>query len=109
MAETVKRLGATVVVAATNTLLYQCPAGKSAVVNVTACNTGTTDRTVRIGHVDAAGIIGVAAEDYLLYDAPIEASGSVNVMGITMGPLDSILVRATHAEVTFMAHGSELT
>ncbi len=109
MAETLKRLGATVVVAATNTLLYQCPAGKTAVANITACNTGATDRTIRIAHVDAAGIVGVATEDYLLYDTPVEANGSVNVMGITMGPLDSILVRASHAEVTFIAHGSELT
>ena len=108
MAETLKRLGATVVVAATNTLLYQCPAGKSAVANITACNRGATDRTIRIGHVDGAGIVGIATEDYLLYDAPIEANGSVNVMGITMGPLDSILVMASNAEVNFVAHGSEL-
>lgn len=109
MAETLKRLGATIVIAATNTLLYQCPTGKKAVANVTACNQGATDRTIRIAHIDGTGIAGVATEDYLLYDAPIEAVGSVNIMGITMGPLDSILVRASHAEVTFIAHGSELT
>ncbi len=109
MAETLKRLGATVVVATVNTLLYQCPTGKTAVVNVTSCNRGATDRTIRIAHIDGAGIVGIATEDYLLYDAPIQANGSVNIMGITMGPLDSIMVRANHADINFVAHGSEIT
>ena len=109
MAETLKRLGAVVVVAATNTLLYQCPTGKSAVVNITVCNRGATDRTIRIAHIDGAGIIGVTTEDYLLYDALIQANGSVNIMGITMSLSDSIMVRANHADINFVAHGSEIT
>ena len=110
MAEALKRLGAKVVIAATDTLLYQCPTGKSAVVNITVCNRGATGRTIRIAHtIDGAGIIGVATEDYLLYDAPIQANGSVNIMGITMAQLDSVMVRANHADVNFVAHGSEIT
>lgn len=109
MAEVLKRLGATVVTANTDTLLYQVDAGKSAVAMVTACNRGATARTIRVAHVDGAGIAGVANEDYLAYDAPIEPNGTVSIVGISMGALDSILVRANHADVGFIAHGPEIS
>lgn len=110
MAEALKRLGATVVVADTDTGLYTVPAGKSAVVStIVACNTGSTDRTVRIAHVDGA-IGDVATEDYVLYDHGIEGNGSITLsLGVAMTAADTILVRANHAEVVFTAWGSEIT
>lgn len=110
MAETLKRLGATTVVATTNTSLYQVPSGKSAVVSsLVVCNRGSTDRTFRVAHVDGA-IGSVANEDYIAYDAPIEANGTITLsLGITMQAGDSLLVYASHADVNFIAWGSEVT
>jgi hypothetical protein len=110
LAETLKRLGATTVVADTNTSLYQVPTGKSAVVSsIVVCNRGSTDRTFRVAHVDAA-IASVASEDYVAYDGSIEANGTVSLsLGIAMESGHSLLVRANHADVNFIAWGSEIT
>lgn len=109
MAETIKRLGAVEVLATTNTALYTVPAGKHAVVNVKVCNKAATDGTFRVAHIDAGGVADINDADYMEYDAPIEANGSAEIMGITMGPADTILVYGSSADLTFIAHGSELT
>jgi len=110
MAETVKRLGATTVVANTDTTLYTVPAGTSAVVSsVVACNRGAGAHTFRIAHVD--GAIGVVAnEDYIFYDKAVAANDSEPfTLGIAMEAGDTLLVRADHAEVNFIAWGAEIT
>lgn len=108
MAEVLKRLGATLVVATTDTLLYQVPAGKNASVSsVVAVNRGDSVRTFRIAHVDGA-IATVANEDYIAYDFQIPPRTAIPfTLGICMGPTDSIMVRADHADVSFIAWGAE--
>lgn len=110
MAEDVKRLGATVVTANTDTALYTVGASTSAVVStIHVCNIGSTDRTFRIAHVDGA-IGDVANQDYLYYDATIEANkGASFTIGIAMETADTILVRANHAEVVFSCWGVEIS
>jgi len=110
MAETLKRLGATVVVANTDTELYGPGASTTGVVSTIAvCNKGTTNRTFRLAHVDGAAIASVAAEDYFAYDQTILANSSQFFqLGITFSGNDTILVRASHADVSFIAWGSEI-
>ena len=109
MAEALKRLGATAVVANTDTLLYQVEAGKMASVSsIAVVNKGASIRTYRLAHVDGAGIASVAAEDYFAYDFEIPAFTTFPfTIGVTMGQLDSLMVRANHAEVSFIAWGAE--
>ena len=110
MAETLKRLGATEVVANTDTELYGPGATTTGVVSTIAvCNKGATNRTFRLAHVDGAAIAGVAAEDYFAYDHTILANSSQFFqLGVTFSGNDTILVRASHADVVFIAWGSEI-
>jgi len=110
MAEILKRLGATVVVANTDTELYGPGATITGVVStISVCNCGSTNRTFRLAHVDGADIAGVAPEDYFAYDQTILANYSEFFqLGITFSGNDTILVRASHADVVFLAWGSEI-
>ena len=110
MAETLKRLGATVVVANTDTELYGPGATTTGVISsISVCNKGATNRTFRLAHVDGAAIAGVAAEDYFVYDQTILANASQFLqIGITFGVNDTILCRASHADVVFIAWGVEV-
>ena len=110
MALTEKRLGATTVVASTDTSLYTVPADTTAIVNtIQVCNRGGTNRTFRVAWVD--GAIGVVAnEDYLYYGVTVPANDSICLrLGLTMETADSILVWADHADVNFVAAGVEKT
>jgi hypothetical protein len=110
MAKSYGRLGATVVVANTDTALYTVPASTSAVVSeITICNIGSSQRTFRLAHVDGA-IGDVATEDYKYYDALINPNSSLILnIGLTMATTETLLVRANHAEVVFSCSGVELT
>ena len=110
MASAYKRLGATVVVADTDTALYTVPASTEAVVSeITICNIGSSQRTFRLAHVDGA-IGAVASEDYKYYDAPLGANASLVLnIGLAMATTETLLVRANHAEVVFSCSGVEIT
>lgn len=110
MAETLKRLGATVVAANTNTQLYGPDASTTGVAStISVCNRGGTDRTFRLAHVDNGAIGAIANEDYFAYDQIILANSSLFFqLGITFSGDDTILCRASHADVNFIAWGSEI-
>ena len=110
MANTYKRLGATTVVADTDTSLFQVPSGHSYIVSeLTICNKGTTDRIFRIAVVDGA-IGSVSDEDYKFYDVGIAAKSTITLKpGYAMAASESLLVRANHAEVVFSASGIDIT
>jgi len=106
MADALKRLGATTVTADTNTSLFQVPSGHEYIVSeLTICNTGSTQRTFRIAVVLGA-ISGVSAKDYKFYDVPIEPNATITLKpGYAMAETESLMVRASHAEVVFSASG----
>ena len=110
MAETLKRLGATAVVADTNTELGGPGTGKTWVVaTFLAVNRGATDRTFRLAHIDG-DLADIADEDYIAYDYPIEANGVVPFsLGACVEAGHTILCRANHADVHFIMWGSEIT
>jgi hypothetical protein len=110
MSTTRKRLGVSNPSANTDTALYTVPGSATAVVSmIQVCNQGGSDATFRIAWVD--GAIGVvASEDYLYYDVTIPANDSICVRsGLTMESADTILVRASTADVSFVAGGIEIT
>ncbi len=116
MATTYKRLGATVVVADTDTALYTLAqsSGLSAVVSsIIVCNIGSTERTFRIAVIDDDDVANVANEDYIYYDIPIGANDTfIATVGLTIDDGSNgavIMVRANHAEVVFSAFGSEIS
>ena len=110
MAETLKRLGATVVVADTDTELGGPGASTTWVLShILVVNQGDTDRTFRVAHVDG-DLADVATEDYVAYDYPIEARGFVPItVGMCIDAGHTLLVRSSSANVNFIAWGSELT
>ncbi len=110
MAETLKRLGATTVLADTDTTLYTVPASTTSVVSsICICNRGNTNATFRIAHVDGA-IGAVANEDYLYYDVTVSRTDTfIATIGVTMGDGHTLLVRASNTNVNFIAWGTEVT
>lgn len=110
MAETPKRLGATTVVANTDTALYTVPSSTYAIVSsVAVCNRSASAATFRIAHVD--GAIGVVAnEDYVLYDVTIQPNDTyIATIGLTMQATHTLLVRSNSASVNFLVWGVEIT
>lgn len=109
MATNYKVLGQSAPSATTDTTLYTVPASTQAVVStITVCNRSTSSRTYRIAvRPDGASI---ANQHYVAYDIPIAANDTVTLtLGITLGDTDVITVRASSADLTFMAFGSEIT
>lgn len=105
-----KRLGATEVVADTNTLLYTVPELTSAIVStLIVCNAGVTARTFRVAIIQG-GIDSLSLKDYIYYDVPIPAKETfLATTGFTLATGDTIMVRANHAEVVFSCFGSEIS
>lgn len=110
MATVYKILGSAVVVADTSTGLYTVPASNSALVSsIVVCNTGTSERTFRIAMVPGA-ISAIQIQHYIFYDVPIPANDSfIATCGYTLATGNSILVRASHADVVFSAYGTEIS
>jgi len=110
MANTYKRLGATTVTADTDTKLFQVPAAHEYIVSeLTICNIGSTQRTFRVAVVDGA-IGSVANEDYKFYDCTIEPNSTITLKpGYAMAASESLLVRASHADVVFSASGIDIS
>jgi hypothetical protein len=110
MSELIGRLAAIDITSAdTDTTLYTVPSDKAAAVSIHMCNRNNTAVTIRIAHVDGAGIGSVANADYILYDSIVEANGAETIRtGITMAEADTILVRSDTTSVNFIAWGSEV-
>lgn len=107
MAEQLKRLGATQVVSDMDTQLYLGEAGKNvSISSILVVNRGDTARIFRIAHIDGA-LAAVALEDYLAYDFEIAPRTAIPfTIGVCMLGAETILVRADHADVHFIAWGS---
>lgn len=104
-----KRLGATQVIAATNTRLYRVPEKKQAVSStVFAVNRGNVNRTFRIAVIPGE-IEAVALEDYLYFDAALPRNETFTAtLGLTLDEGWTIMVYASNAEVHFSAFGAEI-
>lgn len=108
MAQSYKVLGQSNPAATTDTTLYTVPASTSAVVStLQVCNQAATAATFRVA-VRVAGA-ALAAQQYLAYDVALPANDSLSLtLGITLAATDVITVRASTANVSFNAFGSEI-
>lgn len=104
-----KTLGQSAPGATTDTTLYTVPASTQSVLStITVCNRSATAATYRIAvRPDGASI---ANQHYLVYDAPIGSNETVALtLGVTLGDTDVLTVRASTANLSFCAFGSEIT
>lgn len=102
-------LGQVATSATTDTTLYTVPAATQAVIStVSVCNRGSTSATFRIA-VRPNGT-ALANQHYVAYDVQVDANATVPwTIGITLGDTDVITVRASNANLSFSAFGSEIT
>lgn len=109
MAAIYKVLGQSAPSATTDTTLYTVPSATDAVVStIVVCNRSASARTYRIA-VRPAGAT-IANQHYLAYDVAIAANDSTALtLGITLDATDVITVRASTADLSFTAFGSEIS
>lgn len=98
------RLGAVDLDAATETVLYTCPANTFTVASVSICNRGNSALTVRLA---IAGSLVIANAEYLEYECEILPKGVLERTGIIMDTGKSLIVRASAANCSAVAFGIE--
>ncbi len=109
MATTYKVLGQSAPSATTDTTLYTVPASTQAVVSsIIVCNRSATAITYRVA-VRPAGA-AIANQHYVAYDVALAANDSVALtLGLTIDATDVITVRASTADSSVSAYGTEIT
>lgn len=102
-------LGSASLASATDTLLYQVPADRRAVLTVSLCNRATAPVTVRVA---VTGGAVPAAADWIEFDTPLPAAGNMGGSamertGVALGAGQRLYVRASAADVSAVAYGVE--
>ena len=109
MATNYKVLGQSAPSATTDTTLYTVPSATQAVIStISVCNRGSAAATFRIAvRPDGASI---ANQHYVAYDVQVDGNATIPwTIGITLGDTDVVTVRASTADLSFSAFGSEIT
>lgn len=109
MATVYKVLGQSAPGANTDTSLYTCPASTQAVISTIAiCNRAASSATFRIA-IRPNGA-AISNEHYIAFDVTIAANDSIFLtIGATIDAADVVTVRASNANLTFVAFGSEIS
>ena len=104
-----KVLGQSAPGATTDTTLYTVPAATDAIVSsIVVANRDTSSATFRIAIRPAGATL--ANQHYIAYDVTVGASDStVLTLGLTLDATDVITVRASTANLSFSAYGSEIS
>lgn len=104
-----KVLGQSAPSATTDTTLYTVPAATDAIVSsLVIANRDSTSATFRVA-VRPAGAT-LANQHYIAYDVTVGANDStVLTLGLTLDATDVITVRASSANLSFSAYGSEIS
>lgn len=104
-----KVLGQSAPAATTDTTLYTVPAATSTVVSsVVIANRDATAATFRVAI--RPGGAALANQHYIAFDVTVGAADStVLTLGLTLAATDVITVRASSANLSFSAYGSELS
>ena len=104
-----KVLGQSAPGATTDTTLYTVPAATDAIVSsIVIANRDSTSATFRIAI--RPGGATLANQHYIAYDVTVGASDStVLTLGLTLDATDVITVRASTANLSFSAYGSEIS
>jgi hypothetical protein len=108
MATKYKVLGQVAPSATTDTTLYTVPADTESVIStLIVCNRAAATATYRIAIRPAGATL--SNENYITYDVSVGALNSTTLtLGLTLDATDVITVRASSADLTFSAFGSEI-
>jgi hypothetical protein len=108
MATTYKVLGQQAPALNTDTTLYTCPSATETVISsLIVTNRGSGSGTYRIA-IRPNGTT-LADEQYVAYDVALAPNSFVSLtLGLTIDATDVITVRASTADFTFSAYGSEI-
>jgi hypothetical protein len=108
MATNYKVLGQEAPAATTDTTLYTVPSATETVIStIFVCNRGTDAATYRIAVRPNAATL--ANEHYIAFDAPVAAKETIAITtGITIDAADVVTIRASTADLSFNAFGSEV-
>lgn len=111
MTDTPKKLGAIVSTTDTNVLIYTVPSDISAIVStIFVCNRGVDSTTFRLAHVVNGEISSLSNKDYLYYDITIMGNDTfATTSGISMSAGDSLVGYSSNDNLSFTAHGLEIT
>lgn len=104
-----KVLGQSAPSATTDTTLYTVPSATEAVIStLNVANRGAAAATFRVAvRPDAATL---ANQHYVAFDVSIAANSLIALtLGMTMNAADVVTVRASTADLTFSAFGSEIS
>lgn len=109
MPTTYKVLGQSAPSATTDTTLYTVPAATSTVVStISVCNRDSASAQYRIAIRPSGATL--ANSQYIVYDASLTGNSTDTVtIGVTLAATDVITVRASTANFSFSAFGSELS
>ena len=109
MPTTYKVLGQVATAAITDTTLYTVPSATSSVIStIVVANRSVATATYRIAIRPAGATL--ANQHYIAYDVTVGAGDSTTLtLGITLATTDVITVRASNANLSFSAFGSEIT
>lgn len=104
-----KVLGQSAPSATTDTTLYTVPSATETIIStITVANRGTTQANIRIAVRPNAATL--ANQHYILYDVPLDGNTTqAYTLGLTLDATDVITVRASTADTTFNAYGSEIS
>lgn len=104
-----KVLGQSAPSATTDTTLYTVPAATETIVStITVANRGTATANIRIA-IRPNGT-AIANQHYIAYDVLLEGNSvQTYTLGLTLDATDVITVRASTADTTFNAYGSEIS
>lgn len=99
------RLGTSLLPLSSATTLYTVPAGKFAVVTVSALNTGTVAASISVA---ATSNTTADLKDYLEYNLPVAGGGVLERTGLSLSAGDKLVCTSTTANVfAITVHGIE--
>ena len=98
------RLGTADLAAATDTLLYTCPADNFAVATLSLCNRNASSVRIRV----AVGTNATPADaEYIEYDSELTGNSVIERTGIVLSAGQTIIVRSNTINVSAVLVGIE--
>lgn len=91
----------------TLTAMYTVPAGKQAVLTISACNKTAGALAMRVALSAAASAGSVGAAEYIEYDTSVAANSAVERGGICLQAGHKVWVYGSAADLVFNCYGFE--
>ena len=93
--------------AATEEILYSCPADTVASVTVSGSNQGSSINKMRVAHITGTLVGDLDSADYIMYERAIGPEEDFERTSMVLKADESILIRSDLGDVNFIAQGYE--